>query len=125
MQKKGFEPQTYAGISAGAILSFVLAAGKLEEAKKLALTFTLDTIFDKKPVNAKGKLKLDALFRLTFWKKGLGSYGNLRKVLKSIVSENEFLTMQKDVYVGVVNYTTEKSEIIKLNDCSYEMAIDL
>jgi len=121
--EKGFEPNSFSGVSAGAILSLPLALKKYNQIENLVRNFTLDTIFDKKPVGKKGGVSAGAIARVAFGANSFGTYENLRKTLTSVVSKDDFAKLDCDVFVGVTNYTNGNSEIHNIRNYSYEDAI--
>ena len=121
--EKGFEPNSFSGVSAGAILSLPLALRKYTEIENLVKNFSLDTIFDKKPIGKKGGVSIQAISRVAMGAKSFGTYGNLRKTLMSVVSKDDFNKLEHDVFVGVTNFTNGKSEVHNLMNYSYEDAI--
>ena len=122
--EKGFSPNSFSGVSAGAILSLPLALRKYAQIESLVKNFSLDTIFDKKPIGNKGGLSAGAITRVAFGKKSFGTYGNLRKTLMSVVSKDDFAKLDCDIFIGVTNFTNGNSEIHNIRYCSYEDAID-
>ena len=75
----GYKPKYITGISAGSILAVPIALGLYDEIKEFVTNFTLDDIFDIKPVNSKGDLTFCAGFRAITGKESFGSQKNLIK----------------------------------------------
>lgn len=123
--EKGFKPDIISGISAGSILALPLAMGKIHEIKEEVLNFNLDTIFDRKPVNKKGKLTLGAIFRALTGKPYLGSMGNLVKTIKKVITKEEFYDFINDqdnplVFMGVINYKDGSRYYHLVNNSTYD-----
>lgn len=124
--EKGYQPDIISGISAGAILAVPLALGKLDQIREIVLNLELDTFFNKKPVNKKGKITLGAIWNIITGKPYLGRQDNVRKVLSQVVSKMDFVEYQLGDYpvciVGAIDFLTGKREYINLKDTklSYE-----
>lgn len=117
------------GVSAGAFLSLPLALGKYDELENVLKTLTLDKMFDIKPFRKNGAISFRGLLRLLGGKKSIGRLGNARKMLQSIVSENEFNDWVKDenrinVNVCYVDFKSGKRELLDLSTMCYHDAID-
>lgn len=122
----GFEPDVFAGVSAGAILALPLALKKYSEIERLVLSFTLDDIFEQNPISKRGKLNFaKSVLGLMRNNTSLGDYGKaLRNTIKKVVSKSDFAKLKNDVFVGVVNINENVLEIVNLRNCDYETAIE-
>lgn len=119
-----YKPHIITGVSSGALLSLPIVLGKWDELKDLILNMDANTIFNVKPVNDKGKMRLNAGLRAITGKPSFGEQRNLKKRIKEMVSCKEFNTWKNDknstqIYIGVTNYNTSKFELINLKKCSY------
>jgi predicted acylesterase/phospholipase RssA len=124
MLDNGWKPDVITGVSSGALLSVPLALGKFDEVRKLVLEFSLDHIFDKKPVNESGKITSMAIMRVLAGKLGLGSQGNLVKTLAKVVRPVDFLRYQSSselpvCYIMAIDYVTGHKKVWNLKTVSY------
>lgn len=122
--ESGYQPDIVAGLSSGALIIVPLLLGKHELLKQRTTNLKLSDIFDKNPVNEKGKITLQGYARgLT--KGSFGSMGNLEKTIQEFVTREEFynIVAKKDFplcYAGITNVTTNEFKLVKLNDLTYE-----
>lgn len=122
--ESGYKPDIAAGLSSGALIIVPLLLGKHEMLKERTTNLKLSDIFDKNPVNEKGKITLQGYARgLT--KGSFGSMKNLEKTIQEFVSEEEFycIVAKKDFplcYAGVTNVTKSEFKLVKLNDLNYK-----
>lgn len=122
--ESGYKPDIAAGLSSGALIIVPLLLGKHEMLKERTTNLKLSDIFDKNPVNEKGKITLQGYARgLT--KGSFGSMKNLEKTIQEFVSEEEFycIVAKKDFplcYAGVTNVTKNEFKLVKLNDLNYK-----
>ena len=121
---RGYNPDIFAGVSAGAILALPLALGKLHLIESLVKDFSLDDIFDKDPFGRNGGVSLNGALRVVSGRPSLGSMAALADTLSSVVSEKEFKTLKKEVYVAATNYSKGEQTVFKLNDLDYSTAIN-
>ncbi len=88
-------PEVIAGTSAGAIVGALYAAGKTPDEM---LDFVSETSIFK-------------IFRVALPNKGLASLDYLRERLVKVIPDDDFASLQKDLYVAVTNLKTGKLEI--------------
>lgn len=125
---KDYKPNIIAGLSSGSLVIYPYLLGKFEELKNKTTTLKLSDIFDKQPVNEKGKLTISSILRGIF----TGSFGsmyNTKKMLKRFISRDEFYKLINSyncplIYIGVTNVTLNRFELILINDCTYEEMLD-
>jgi predicted acylesterase/phospholipase RssA len=123
----GYKPDVISGVSSGALLALPIALGKWDELKQLTSDFDLDTIFDNKPFNEKGKITAKAIWRVITGKPSFGTQKNLEKALSNLITEEIFqdyiLKASKKelpkVFVGVTNFNTGKFELVDITKVSY------
>ena len=117
------------GTSAGALISPLVAIGKLGEAEMAITNITPNKIFNLNPFNKNGNIKIfNTIKRILLGKRTLGENKNLFSLIKEFYSEADHQTLinsKKIVYVTLCN--TNKAdypgEIVCLNECTYEKAV--
>lgn len=127
--KHGFEPQIISGISSSAMFSVPYALGIHNSKFRNKLndflnTFTLDTLFKKKPLNKKNNLSIRAVFRAITKKAAIGHL-RIDEVLKSLISVKDFVLYQsQDKYANCivmsVDFKTGNKVITSLKEVSYD-----
>ena len=124
IRDKKYRPEIISGISSGGILTVPLALGLFDELEFLVKNFNLDTIFNVKPVNSKGKIRFCAILRLLFGKHSLGEQKNLIANIAELVTRERFEEYKSGKYadciVGTVEYGTGKMIYVNLKEKSYE-----
>jgi len=124
LKDKGYKPSYIVGTSSGGILALALALGKYDEVEELVKNFTLDTVFDKKPVNEKGKITLNGKLRILAGKESLGTQNAVIDAIKKIVTKEDYANYLKldfpIVYIGVVEFRTGRRFYINLKEQTYE-----
>ncbi len=128
----GREYNLFLGTSTGSLLAPLLAAGKLEGAKKVFTTVNQNSIFKACPFlikkNGPGDFSTSinhfSICRMFLTgKKTFGDSSNLRKLISENFLEEDFNRIResgKKVFVTVSNLTTEKVEYKSTEDCEYE-----
>jgi len=121
-----YTPDYISGISAGGILAVPLALQLYDEVEELATTFSYDDIFNIKPVNDKGKITLDAIWRVITGKQSLGAQDNLVKTMKKLVPDTLFDLYQKRsafpvCILGMVDFQSGKRFYINMKTVSYSV----
>jgi predicted patatin/cPLA2 family phospholipase len=117
----GYKPTDITGVSSGAILTLPIALGKWDEIRNLTTSFSLDDIFDKKPVNKKNRITLNSVLRVLSGKTSLGTQNNLKKTISKIVTPLDFFHYQNDekypdCYVGSVDFKTGSRKVFNLKN---------
>lgn len=110
----------YLGISAGAIISLFLAAGKSKELYEKLLNIKIKDVFSVSPVNKKGKVSWGGIWRLFLGKNSLGNNKVFINTLKSILSEEEYNKIDKEIIAGVTNFNLSRMEYPSSKSSSYE-----
>lgn len=128
LKDKGYRPEVIAGVSSGSIIAILYATGLLSQVRTEILNMNLDTIFDIKPVNSKGKFTLRALWRLIQGKDSLGRMGNLEKLIRKYITTSvwgRFLHNENapDVIVMAVDFLSGSRKTWNLKGLDYETAI--
>ncbi len=124
--QKNYHPDVISGISAGALLSLPLALGKLARIKELVLNLDFDTFFNVNPVNKKGNIRVfNAIKKIIGGKPYLGKQDNLAKLLREVVTQNEFADYQRDealavCIVGSVDFYTGRRFYMNLKEVAYD-----
>ena len=128
----GYKPTDITGVSSGAILTLPIAMGKWDEIRSLTTSFTLDDIFDKKPVNKNNKISLNAILRVISGKKSFGTQNNLKKTLSKIITPLDYFHYQNDkkypdCYIGSVDFKTGSRKVFNLKNrlISYDDYLEL
>jgi predicted acylesterase/phospholipase RssA len=122
--ESGYQPDIVAGLSSGALVIVPLLLGKHEMLKERTTNLKLSDIFDKNPVNEKGKVTIGGYARgLT--KGSFGSMKNLEKTIQEFVTREEFynIVAKKDFplcYAGITNVTNNEFKLVLLNNLTYE-----
>lgn len=124
------EYDTVIGTSAGSLIAPLVALGYLDKVEEAILNITPAKIFNVNPFNKKGHIKIfNAIKRIILGKRTLGENENLPILIKQFYTEKDHVELQaslKMVYVTVCN--TNKAdypgEIIHINSCTYEQAIN-
>jgi NTE family protein len=118
------------GTSAGALITPLVALGFLTRAEEAISNITPDKIFNVNPFNKKGHIKVfNVLKRIIMGKRTLGENKNLPDLIREFYKEEDHIILQKSkkkAYVTMCN--TNKAdypgEIVCINDCSYDEAIN-
>jgi len=134
---KQFKPNIITGVSGGALIMMPLLLGKGKDLVKI-LTKLKPSDFMETPFQTdKGNLNahffyviLQNLIGPLFGFKprdGFTTMKPARKLLKSFVSEEEFLHLKTkyEMYVGITSLSTSSEHAVKLNLLSYEHALDM
>jgi predicted patatin/cPLA2 family phospholipase len=113
-KEKGTEWDIVIGTSTGSLLSLLSSIGEVDRLKEEYTSVNNDTIFNKKPFNNKGKLRiLNAIWRIITGKNSLGEARNLRKRLEKVVTLDDYKKARelgKNVLVTVSNMTNNQVE---------------
>lgn len=113
------------GISAGSIISILLAIKHYDILETSILTATEDDFFKVKPVNSHGKLTIKAVIRAITGKHSLGKY-SLDKLLKKFYTpamHDQMMLCGKIVKVGAVNLNLVRIEYCDITKVDFETAI--
>lgn len=122
--EKHYKPDIISGISAGAIIALPIALGLWDELIKVTTSFSLDTIFSKKPLDEKGDITFGGIRRILAGKESLGEHFNLVNVLKEIIPADLFEEYTKNdcypsVWIGAVDFVTYETKFFNLKTVSY------
>ena len=124
----GYKPDYICGISAGGILAVPLALEMYDEVIKLVKNFTYDDIFSVKPVNNKGNITLEAIWRLITGKESLGKQDNLVDTMSELVTEELFEKYKQGNYppcfLGMVEFQTGKRHYMNMKNVTYDVFLD-
>jgi predicted acylesterase/phospholipase RssA len=113
------------GISAGSIISLMLAIKEYDILQNAVLSCTQDDFFDVKPLNDKGDIRIRSLFRLLQGKHSLGEF-SLIDLLKKYYTPEMHVQMQKSgkiVKVGAVNMNLIQIEYCDITKVDYDVAL--
>lgn len=120
-------PKNVCGVSSGAIEAYLMCTVPLNKADNIAKSLSVKKhIYGFDPFGLKGisiAIKNVLKGNPYFW-----DYYKLEKTIKSLISEEDHVKFTRhfgiNCYVGVVCYETGSLKFIKLNDLSYEKAIE-
>ena len=119
-----YQPDYICGISSGGILSVPLALGLYDELISLVQNFTYEDVFSIKPVNNKGKLRLEAIWRVITGKESLGAQDNLIETMSKLVPENLFEHYKRGkyapCYIGSVEFKTGSRSYVNAKELNYD-----
>jgi predicted acylesterase/phospholipase RssA len=122
LKDKGYKPDIITGVSAGSILAVPLAMGLYDDIRRVSTTFTMDDIFDIKPVDKKGNISIRAILRALTGEESLGSQMNLLVTLSEIITEEKFKIYQTGnyapCYLGCVEFKTCSRKYVNVKDPS-------
>ncbi|MGV6845001.1 MAG: patatin-like phospholipase family protein [Lutibacter sp.] len=128
--QKHKEYDLYVGTSVGSLLISLLALKKIKHLKKVFTNLTNQSIFNRYPFSVKKlkkgiSLKINHFNTVQSFLKGCSTFGeskNLRKLIATVFSENDFnqLKNQKQVIVTVSNLTLQKIEYQSIENNNYE-----
>ena len=112
------------GTSTGSLLSPLSSIGKIDRLKEAYTSVTNKSIFNIEPFNKKGKIRLfNALWRVLQKKTSLGETNNLKKLIKTIITEDDFNEIKKEkkeIISVVSNMTKFKIEYKSTKTETYE-----
>lgn len=121
----GYEPDYICGISAGGILAVPLALGMYDEVERLVKDFTYDDIFSIKPVNNKGKIRLESIWRVITGKQSLGAQDSLITTVSELIPEHTFERYQKNnfapCFLGMVDFVTGSRTYLNMKTVPYHI----
>ncbi len=121
----GYEPDYICGVSAGGILAVPLALGMYDEVERLVKDFDYDDIFSIKPVTAKGKITLNAIWRIITGKQSLGAQDNLITTVSELIPEHTFERYQKNnfapCFLGMVDFKTGGRTYLNMKNVPYHV----
>ena len=135
LEEKGHEYDLFLGTSTGSLLITHLALNKIQKVKRNFTAVRQEHIFDNCPfyiretngVASIGIHHFNVLKNFVRGRKTFGESNNLRKLIASEISLEEFYSLKdsaKDIYITVSNLSTNKVEYKSLRSCSYEDYID-
>jgi predicted acylesterase/phospholipase RssA len=127
-----YKPTDITGISSGAILALPVAMNKWNEIRTLTTSFTLDDIFDKKPISKNNKITFNAILRALSGKLSFGTQNNLKTTLERVITPLDFFHYQNDeqypnCYIGSVDFKTGARKVFNLKnkEITYDNFLDL
>jgi predicted patatin/cPLA2 family phospholipase len=136
MEGLGKEYDLFLGSSTGSLLISHLALNKIEKIKEVYTNVNQKSIFSNCPFTIKrdkwGEAEisinhLKVLFNFLKGRKTFGESKNLRKLIRKILTVEEFKTIQessKDVVVTVSNLSLNKVEYKSIKDVNYDEFCD-
>ncbi|MFT4758152.1 MAG: NTE family protein [Paraglaciecola sp.] len=131
MEYCGSDYNIFVGTSTGSLLAPMLAAGKMEEIKKIYTSVSNKDIFNINPfiIKKRGKLfftKINHINTIRMFlkkKKSFGETKNLRKLIAKTFKKEYYTKVRnskKDVIITVANLTSSRVEYKSIHDCDYE-----
>lgn len=132
MEDYNYKPDIIVGTSSGGILSLPIAMGLFYETKELIFSLTYNKLFDIKPINDKGKIRLWPIIRVLFGAESLGKQNNLIKTISKLITKERFEEYKTNdaypsVYLVAVEFKTGKRkyfDVKKLNYAEYLKAVN-
>lgn len=129
LSKKKYNPDIIIGTSSGSIaslmrISLMINPHKMGDLVHLAKNFDLEDIFNISPVNKKGKIRPNSLFRLFRGKLSMGEHNKLVDTLKDFFTEEVYSEYIKGDYPDLLlcstNINNGSFNIENAKDLSYE-----
>jgi len=117
--------QIITGISAGSIISLLLAIDEFDLLKKSILPIDTPDFFKKEPLNDKNNIKLSAIWRIITGECSLAEF-TLTDLIKGIYTTQHHIKLKncgKIVKIGAVNLNLKKIEYCDITKVDYELAI--
>ena len=136
MEDLGYEYDLFVGTSTGSLLISHLALGKIEKIKNIFTSVNQKSIFNSVPFKVVNTKYGDKEIRIDHWtvgrnllkgKKTFGESFNLRKLIATSITEDEFTILKdshKEVVVTVSNLSLNQVEYKSINDFEYDDFID-
>lgn len=128
VEQLGYDWDNYYGTSTGSLLITLTALGEMQRLKESYTSVNNDNIFSVNPFNKKGKIKIgNAIWRFINHKTSLGESGGLKKRLREMFTEVDFLTTikaKKKLHTCITNFHTGNIEFKSNYDESYLDYID-
>lgn len=117
LSKKGIEWDRIVGTSVGAILSVPIAMKKFDEASDVFLNLKVKDMFNVSPLTKKGKFNIFSIFYLLKNKLAIGDMSNVKKLIKSIITEEVFEEYKKGDYAEcyVVSVDLNSGSVVSVN----------
>lgn len=116
--------------STGSLMGGLVLLGEYDRLINAYTSVTTDDIFDVNPFKANGNIKpLNIVKRVLLGKKTIGETNNLRKLIKTYFTEedyNKIKALKKQFYVTVCNLRrkVKRTEYKSIYDYSYEEFVD-
>ncbi|MBW8198246.1 patatin-like phospholipase family protein [Flagellimonas abyssi] len=135
IQEAKHDYDLFVGTSTGSLLISHLALNKLDKIKNIYSNVNQDSIFNNCPFIIKKKHGVETI-AINHWnviknfikgKKTFGESENLRKLIRSSITVQEFNKLKKskvDVVVTVSNLSLNQVEYKSINDCTYDEFCD-
>jgi predicted acylesterase/phospholipase RssA len=113
------------GISAGSIISLLLAIGEYELLKESVLPIDTPDFFKTEPMTDENKIKLSAIWRIIISKTSLAEF-TLDDLIRKIYTSEHHQRLQRSgkmVKVGAANMNLKRIEYCDITKVDYELAI--
>lgn len=114
LYENGHRWDNFYGTSTGALLNTLIAVNDFNTLEKIYTTSTNRTIFNKPPLNQRGKINIFRfIWRSLIGRKSIGDADNLLKLLKKTYTYSQNLRVideNKSICSCVVNYTLGRPE---------------
>lgn len=117
--------QIVTGISAGSIISLLLAIGEFDLLKESILPIDTPNFFKHEPLNDKNNITLSAIWRVITGKPSLAEF-TLESLIKNIYQSTHHIRLQesgKIVKVGASNLNLKRIEYCDITKVDYELAL--
>ena len=128
LSESGKSYKTVGGTSAGALIMSSVALNQFDELERLFDTISNSNVYNKNPINKKGRIKVFKTIWRTIWgKSSVGENKSLRKTLESIFSPLDYLKIQeqqKTVFCLATSLNTSNKIIKSSDNTSYRDLLD-
>lgn len=117
--------QIITGISAGSIISLLLAIGEFDLLKESILPMDSNKFFKKEPMTDDNKIKLSSIWRILTGEKSLSEF-KLDDLLRSIYTKEHHEKLKnsgKIVKVGAANLNLKRVEYCDITKLDYDYAL--
>jgi predicted patatin/cPLA2 family phospholipase len=117
--------QIITGISAGSVISLLLAIDEFELLEGSILPIDTPDFFKNEPLNDKNNIKISAIWRILVGKTSLAEF-TLSDLIRRIYTKEHHLKLQnsgKIVKVGAANLNLNQIEYCDISKVDYELAI--
>lgn len=117
---KGQRWDKYIGCSTGSLLAILLPSYNFGKVRKLYTSVNANSIFSVNPFTKKGKINIiNALYRFIKGETSIGESGNLKKILLTEFTDDDFNNIRlnnQEAIVAVTNLTRGKIEYFSTAD---------
>ena len=120
--------KTVGGSSAGALIMSSVILNQFDELEQLFDTITNKNVYNKNPINKRGRIKvLKTIWRTIWGKPAGGDTKNLRKTIEKTFTQQDYDEIQKrghSIFCITTSLNTSKKQIISSVNTSYGQLLD-